>query len=142
MRQPLRMSQISRIVDPLQSNYCVLSRIVCKYLLGFAIYCCALINPRKARIRLILAKHSSNTVYYTVYHCRLCVLYVLIIIMQNQQLPCTTLMASYPLNIRSGSGYGLPKLCTWTHNFMTKINCCKKRFEQFMKKKLAYKTAE
>ena len=29
--KPLQMSQISRKVDPLRSNYCVLARIVCIY---------------------------------------------------------------------------------------------------------------
>ncbi len=29
--KPLRMSQISRKFDPLQSNYCILARIVCIY---------------------------------------------------------------------------------------------------------------
>ncbi len=27
--KPLQMSQISRKVDPLRSNYCILARIVC-----------------------------------------------------------------------------------------------------------------
>ncbi len=54
------MSQISRRFDTLQSNYCVLARIVCIY---FRFYCCELINHRKVRKYLMLAKHSSNTEY-------------------------------------------------------------------------------
>ncbi len=56
--KPLRMNQISKKVNPLRSNYCVLTRIV---FCGF--YCCTLINPRKVRKCLMLAKHSSNTEY-------------------------------------------------------------------------------
>ncbi len=61
--EPLRlMSQISRNVDLLRSNYCVLARIVCIYQ-NLRFYCCELINPREVRICSMLAKHSSHTVY-------------------------------------------------------------------------------
>ncbi len=46
------MSQISRKVDPLQTNYCVLARIVCIYFRLCGFYCCELINHRKARLML------------------------------------------------------------------------------------------
>ena len=54
------MSQISRKVDPLRSNWhglCVFTSN------SFAIYCCELINPRKVRICLFDARKTfSNTV--------------------------------------------------------------------------------
>ncbi len=53
--KPLRMSQINRKVVPLRSN-------CCRVYLPILIYCCELINLRKVRICLMLAKQSSSTV--------------------------------------------------------------------------------
>ena len=44
----LRMSQISRNLDPLRSNYCVLARIVCIYQLGFAILLLRIDQPSQS----------------------------------------------------------------------------------------------
>ncbi len=67
--KPLRMSQISRKFDSLRSNYCVLARIVCIYSSRFrGFYCYELINPRKVRKCLMLAKHSSNMVRSNIAH--------------------------------------------------------------------------
>ncbi len=40
--KPLRMSQINKNIDPLQSYYCVLARIVCIYC-GFIVANCSTI---------------------------------------------------------------------------------------------------
>ncbi len=61
--KPLRMSQISRKVDPLQSNWqgsCVFTSTN----LGFAILLLRIDQPSQsfAHICLMFAKHSSNTV--------------------------------------------------------------------------------
>ncbi len=63
--KPLRMSQISKI-GPLRSAFCQGSCVFTSTNLGFAIYCCELIN---AHICLILAKPSSTTVPKSICTC-------------------------------------------------------------------------
>ncbi len=53
------MSHISRKFDPLTIAFWQGS---CVLLVILRFYCCKLINHRKVRICLMLAKHSSNTV--------------------------------------------------------------------------------
>ncbi len=58
-------NQISRKCDPLRYNYCVLARIMCHtstIIMFLRFKFCEVINSRKIRLSLMLAKHSSMVI--------------------------------------------------------------------------------